>query len=584
MSTKTIDTPQYSGNVEALPPRTWHSRLDRDWSSWTESRAIVYLVFAAAYIVPNVMLAHQKLLWDDEFFTLYLSKTASWSDLWRALSTGADQHPPSFYYLTHLIMKYAGTTNVMLRSTALFGFALACVCLYEIAREIVGHRWGAPAILLPLATPALYYATEARGYGLELGFITFSLLMWMWASDGKKRFLTVPALAIGLCLAVASHYYALLILFPLAVGEFVKVWQRRSIDFPICGALFAAVLPVLLFVPLILRAVPYSKTFWTMPPAWSQILYWYPSMLGLSPLILVGAAALILVFRIPTTGDWRSELPGMSLPVAIGLITTALLPGVGMIAAKLVTHAFTPRYFIAALPAALIILIWAFSRVIRNERVGPALACVFCLVLFANQWRDLQGDQISALRAIRSVAAILQQTHDSPIVVTNVTFFHKLSFYGQRDLANRLVYVADPHRSIRYLGHDTVDRGLLALVPWFPLRVVWWDEWWRAHSSSLVYGPIDDWNWLDFALPEIGTIELKNRDVSNLLLSVSRTNMPTSNRQAGDPAGVPMLFNELPPGGPSLCKAYMPADNCPVIDDARFGNPIVSYPELLIRK
>src|SRR5215472_2126314 len=96
--------------------------LNTSWSRCADSRAITYVLFAVAYLIPNIELARQKLIWDDEFFTLYLSRTASWSDLWRALSTGADQHPPSFYYFTHLIFKIAGTSHVALRFTALIGF------------------------------------------------------------------------------------------------------------------------------------------------------------------------------------------------------------------------------------------------------------------------------------------------------------------------------------------------------------------------------------------------------------------------------------------------------------------------------
>ena len=105
---------------------------------------------------PNLVLAHHKLLWDDELFTLYLSKTRGWTELWRAMSTGADQHPPSFYYLTHLIFRLTGTTHVTLRLAPLICFALFCVCLCEIARLVVGPRWTLVALLLPLTTPALY--------------------------------------------------------------------------------------------------------------------------------------------------------------------------------------------------------------------------------------------------------------------------------------------------------------------------------------------------------------------------------------------------------------------------------------------
>jgi len=557
--------------------------MNTGWSRCANSRVIAYVFFAIAYIIPSVVLARHKLVWVDEFFTLYLSKTASWSDLWRALSTGADQHPPSFYYLTHLILKVAGTSHITLRLTALFGFGLCCLCLYEIARQLVGRQWGVPAMLLPLTTPALYYATEARGYGLELGFITFSLLMWISTMESKKRALTVPALAIGLCLAVAAHYYAVLFLFPLAVGELVKMTKRRSLDVPVCSALLAALIPLLLFAPLILRAASYSRNFWATP-FWGAMLLWYPNMLGRMPLILLAASGLAFVLSIQATQDWRTVTPEVTAPVVIAVTTSALLPVVGTIIAMLVTHAFTERYFIAALPGSAILLLWGLRRIVRNDTAGPAIAAALCIVLFAQQWREVRAEQNNTLRQTRSIATLLRQVPDEPIVMSDANIFHRLSFYGQRDLANRLVYVADPHLSVRYLGHDTVDRGFLDLAPWFPLKIVWWHEWWSGHPFSFVYGSVSEWAWVTFALHEIGTVELMDRDTSRLLIAVRRTNVPDDDRVPGDPSGEPMLYNQLPTGGPPLCKVYMSTDECPIVDDPSFTVPIISYPDLNIRK
>lgn len=583
MSTRTFDSPKNDVSRDRVLAPSRLSRLKAGWSRWADSRAVAYVFFAVVYIIPNVVLARQKLIWDDEFFTLYLSKTANWSELWRALSTGADQHPPSFYYLTHLIFKVAGTTHVMLRLTAIFGFGLSCLCLYELARHMMGRRWGVPAMLLPLTTPSLYYATEARGYGLELGFITFSLLMWVLATEGKKRVWTVPALAVGLCLAVASHYYAVLFVFPLVVGELVKIAKRRSLDFPVCSALLASLIPLLLFAPLILRAVTYSKNFWARPH-WGSMLSWYPSMLGRMPLVLLAASGLVFVLRIRATEDSRSAAPEVTSPVAIALTASALLPAVGTIIAMLVTHAFTERYFIAALPGSVMLLLWGLRRMIRNDSAGPALASALCIVLFAKQWRDLRKEQTITLLETRSIATLLRQVRDAPIVISEVTVFHRLSFYGRRDLADRLVYVADPHLSVRYLGHDTVDRGLLDLAPWFPLRIVWWREWWSAHRFSLVYGYVGEWTWVTFELHGIGTVELMDRDVSHLLFSVTRTTVPDDDRVAGDPSGKPMLYDRLSTSGPPLCQVYMPTHECPIVDDPSFTAPIISYPDLLIRR
>jgi hypothetical protein len=584
MSTGFLVSPKSDADHDPLLTRSLFRLLDTGWSRCADSRAFAYAFFAIAYLIPNIWLARHKLMWDDEFFTFYLSNTKSWSDLWRALSTGADQHPPSFYYLTHLIFKVVGTSHFTLRLTALFGFALSSLCLYEIARQVMGRRWGLPAMFLPLTTPALYYATEARGYGLELGFTTFSLLMWILAADGKKRVWTVPALATGLCLAVASHYYAVLFLFPLAVGELVKMTRRRSIDVPVCSALLASLIPLLLFAPLILRAQSYSKHFWATP-YWGSMLSWYSNMLGRMPLVLLAASGLVFVLRIPATEDSGAAAPEITSPVAIALTASALLPVLGAIIAMLVTHAFTERYFIAALPGSAILLLWGLRRVIRNDTVGPLLASALCIVLFAQQWRILRGEQITTLREIRSVAALLRQASDvPPIVISQYTVFHRLSFYGRRDLADRLVYVADPHLSTRYLGHDTIDRGMLDLAPWFPLKVEWWREWWSDHPFSLVYGDVGDWTWITFALHDIGTVELMKRDTSHLLLAVTRTTVPDDDRVPGDPSGEPMLYNQLPTSGPPLCKVYMPTDECPIVDDPSFTAPIISYPDLYIRR
>lgn len=578
MSAGTFVSPKKDSGGNLRTAASLWDRLIGGWSRFADSRALAYLFFAVAYIVPNVVLARHKLIWDDEFFTLYLSRIPNWTELWRALSTGADQHPPSFYYLTHLIFNIAGTTHVTLRLTALVGFGLSCICLFEIARQMIGTKWGVPAMLLPLTTPALYYASEARGYGLELGFVSFSLLTWILAAEGKKRAWTVPALAVSLCLAVASHYYAVLFLVPLVLGELVKIKRNRSIDVPVCCAIFAGLIPLIVFAPLLLNARTYSGHFWAVPH-WGQMLYWYSAMTGRMPLILISASALAFVLRIPASKVFSRSAPEVKPPIIMVVTASALLPVLGGAIAELITHAFTERYFIAAFPGTVILSVWGLQRIFRNDMVGPALASLLCLVLSVQQWRDLRANEVTALLQTKSIAALLRKTPDAPVVVSEVTVFHRLSFYARRDLASRLVYVADPHLSVRYLGHDTIDRGLLALTPWFPLRIMWWPEWWRAHPFSLVYGYVGEWTWLTFALREIGAVNLLERDVSHLLFKVTSTNPPSDDRLPGDPAGKPMLYDRLPTAGPPLCNTYMPADACPIVDDPSFTMPIISYPD-----
>src|SRR5262245_7481376 len=56
--------------------------------------------FSTLYLSSTFVLASRKLMWNDEFFTFYISRLPNVSELWSALMTGADQIPPLFYLIT----------------------------------------------------------------------------------------------------------------------------------------------------------------------------------------------------------------------------------------------------------------------------------------------------------------------------------------------------------------------------------------------------------------------------------------------------------------------------------------------------
>jgi hypothetical protein len=134
-------------------------------------------------------------------------------------------------------------------------------------------------------------------------------------------------------------------------------------------------------------------------------------------------------------------------------------------------------------------------------------------------------------------------------------------------LGGRVVYLADPHESLRYLHFDTVDRGLLDLNPWFPLNVRWFKQFVPEHPSFLVLANIDDWNWLPNSLAVMdGDVRLAGVLRNSALFSVSAAKVPPFVRGAGDPAGQPMLYSSLPADGKPVCQMYMSTASCPAVD------------------
>jgi hypothetical protein len=235
-----------SGPLHIAAPE--HAR--RGWlaaaEGWVDGMAsrpsVVLSVFTVAYLPVTIWLAAHTLFWDDEFNTLYIS-AGKWPAILAALRTGADQHPPSFYFLTHLITSFFGATHLTVRAASIFGFWLMSVCLYALGRRYMSPAWSVVLLLLPCGTgPYYWYASDARGYSLMCGFAAVAVLCWVKATLGEMRPITIPALFISLAGTVACHYYGIFIVGPLALGEAVRYARMRRLDVPLWAAFSGALL------------------------------------------------------------------------------------------------------------------------------------------------------------------------------------------------------------------------------------------------------------------------------------------------------------------------------------------------------
>jgi uncharacterized membrane protein len=86
----------------------------------TKYQLLPVAVVSALYLAITIQLAKTKLIWTDEFFTLYLSRL-SMKDLWAALLTGGDQHPRFFYLIHHGFLRLPGEHFWTLRLPTMLG-------------------------------------------------------------------------------------------------------------------------------------------------------------------------------------------------------------------------------------------------------------------------------------------------------------------------------------------------------------------------------------------------------------------------------------------------------------------------------
>ena len=128
--------------------------------------------FVAGILVPVVAVlsgvAVRRPLWYDELFSFYVASLPTAGAVLRALVDGAEIWPPLDFLVRHASMAAFGADAWGLRLPSIVAMAGFMVSLAAFARRRMSRAAAATVFVLPLATFALGYATEARGYMLLL--------------------------------------------------------------------------------------------------------------------------------------------------------------------------------------------------------------------------------------------------------------------------------------------------------------------------------------------------------------------------------------------------------------------------------
>lgn len=545
------------------------AKVDSLASAIENSRIWPLAIFLAIYFPLTAFLASKKLIWDDEFFTLYISRSGRMSEIIKALGTGADQHPPLFYFVVHQFMAAFGPGHISFRLASIIAYGLFCICLFFLLRNRTSTLWAMVCMFLPLVfVPAYYYAIEARGYSLVLGFCSLALLSWQRAATLEKRLGWLCVLFGALAMAVGSHYYAILFLIPLGIGELTRTYIRRRLDVPLWLAFCGAGVPPLVFLSTIKHARQYSTHFWAIP-YWSKVLDFYPTLLSTAATIFLAAMIVYLVVTLCQT-MWRftpleertavSEAPPWEIVTWIGIVA---MPSFAMVLAKFVTHGYIERYAIAALLGAFLIICYTGFRLSPRIQIFPFALCVLLVFFFAVQGVLNYLTQSIVLSEMIDNMTVLAPHTSEPTTISDVTVFHRVSFYARREFQRNFAYLCDPAVSVKYLKQDTIDQGLLDLRPWFPLNTVERAHYLKEHSEFLAYGLVGEWNWTTFffTAPDYQTNVLARKG-NRLLLRIQRiATTPVPPQPNLHPAAGQPLFESMRTSGPSLCEEWFPGDN-----------------------
>ncbi|HSP96974.1 MAG TPA: glycosyltransferase family 39 protein, partial [Candidatus Dormibacteraeota bacterium] len=416
-------------------------------------------LFTIAYFAATCALASLKPFSLDELDVFEIAQLPT-ADIWRAWFESGDGMPPMVHFATHLVGSALGLSHITARLPAMVGFWLMCVCIFIFLRRRVGLALAAIGMLLPVTAPVAYsYAYEARGYGIVLGFSGAAMVCWDLAHDSRWRRLALLGLPICLAAAIATHFYAVLVIVPLALGELARTVERRRVDWLLWAGCLAALVVLLPVNPVVahvrgLREVAmraHRVSVSELADVWSQFLSVSITYLGLLAIVCLAqgrwSAAVVAPAsasgeRRLTAADWALAVSWMALPVGVWLL------------ANLVTGNFMFRYAIVTIVGfGLGVPLLCHMAVRHRPAIAPWLAGWVAVTavgsLLAAQYSlrttTLTTEHIAAGRGCARLLTLWGRlpADELPIVVADFNVFHQLHHYGSEGLRRRLVFVVD---------------------------------------------------------------------------------------------------------------------------------------------
>ena len=451
--------------------------------------------FVVAFLFGMVGRDVRRPLWHDELFTQYVASASATSGLWNVLSTGVDLNPPVYYLCVRAAASLLGYGSVSTRLPSTLGFLMASLALYVFMRRRV-HPWFAivAALSLPM-TASVIYAYEGRPYGLLLGLSAVALAAWQWRSFQARSPMPLVVCALALATAQFTHFYAGLMVLPLAAGEATRVLLRRRIDWGMWVTLALAVgVPLLILRPLVSAARQFAATFWSKPTL-DKLTAFYrelPDPLGQLLIISVGCVAIALVIwprdRTPLNGaDGAPGPTGLQVDEIVATIAMAVLPFVGFVVA-FKTGAFHGRYVVQAVLALGIFVAWGFASLITRRRDAAILLGSLYFVFLGRMAVGALGLITGPVNPVDALEPLLSKMRpDVPVVASHVLDFLPLAHYSDEGIRKRLVYLMEPPPDPRF-GLKTADRAVRLLANDAPLRVEDLDTFVRSHDHFYVYG------------------------------------------------------------------------------------------------
>jgi hypothetical protein len=471
----------------------------------------VFMGLLALYvIVRGIVGAASRILWYDELLTLTIAGQPTLHDLWTAVKTGVDSAPPLFYLVERAALGLTSNKQVALRLPSIFAFPCTLICLFVYARKRNGELLACLCALLFLSTSLYHtYLIEARAYSMVIACIAFALLCYQ----------RIPAphwtalFAASLVLAGSLHYYAIFAMIPFWVAEGLVFAETKKFRWPTWIALTCGMLPLTFFWPLLMKIkTNYGSNLLFARPSFSAVRGYYATLFLLKEnavgitLAILAVAGIVWSCLSPRKSNPKGQGPEgegrQGAPEAGLLLSFVALPFITFVLINAVHGLLLARYVMAATIGLALGITMAVSIAGRKAAMFFAVF-VFCLVAIRESsfWLHPEFDPFipyfSATSAgeLQGMREFIQSAGhtDLPVAISDSLLYSQFVYYLEPSWTNRLVYLTDEQRELRYARSDSSSKNITFFAKLFPLQVRDYSQFTANHAEFLFYSEGGDW-------------------------------------------------------------------------------------------
>ena len=501
-------------------------------NSFSRTLLFVVLILTAA---SALAWGHYRPLDQDEWFVLQTDTVSSISKLIEVQRHYPISLDPIFYHLLgHTSTSVLGATVFAIRLPSLFGFLLMQVCLYAVAKRIAGNFAGFIAAIVPALTATLFYAQQARPYGMLLGLGGLLLLAYQHGTRDSQRTGWLIVLAASLALALNTHYFAILLLLPLYAAELVRIAQRRRIDWPMIFAIGIGSAGALLTLPFQKGAGEFRKHYYNVGKiglhAVTQsyralfINYTQYSLRTQHILIMLLVVA-VLIFVGALFVRFRANDPSVPLPEKTFLLVLAIFPFFGFLLARFVTHSIEVRYILPAILGLSVLIAVVVTPLERNAFRTRTLIGIVLLLLVGSGFSRAANARLQR-PSLQTLMIAHASAQPGPIYIQNMGHFEELgNVVADPAIRSRLALVYSSPLEIALAHHDTQSLTAEHMRHFTGYRIDRYEDLRNQPEPHLmILYRVDGWNWLAKALEQDhATIAPLGQALGGELVSVTFT-------------------------------------------------------------